>query len=79
MKLSAHEFGHVLGLGDAYDINRYNPTEEEYINSPEVPDNAIMYSHYPEDARPVINDIEMLIVGWVKTVDNTIIIMVSLE
>ena len=61
----AHEFGHMLGLGDIYSDTYW----EEKVSS-EVPANDLMriidyYEERPDDsARVTSNDIEMIIEAW---------------
>jgi len=55
----AHEFGHMLGLDDAYGEG----SRPEADITAEIPSNDIMRSHW---GTPVItdNDIEMLVLAW---------------
>jgi RHS repeat-associated protein len=55
----AHEFGHMLGLDDAYGKG----DRPEAIVSTEVPSNDLMRSNW---GNPVVtdNDIEMLVLAW---------------
>lgn len=56
-KVAAHEFGHILGLHDAYnetdrDLDFYSITQDEFISNKEIMRSSI-------NGEVVINDIEM--------------------
>ena len=55
----AHEFGHVLGLGDAY-AEWYTPEAPKNIVHP----NGIMRSPYRQQPVFTENDIEMILYAW---------------
>ena len=54
---AAHEFGHVLGLGDAYDVSWHSAAN---ATTGEVPQNDMMRSN----GTVTPNDIEMLLYAW---------------
>jgi len=54
---AAHEFGHILGLGDAYEEGK----RPEPIESVEVPRDSIMWEY---QGKVTLNDIEMIWRAW---------------